>query len=184
MIRFAKPSDAAQILDIYAPIVRHTAITFEYDIPEVEEFEERIRKTSEFYPYLVWEEHREILGYTYATRFRSRKAYDWVCESAIYVSENARGKGIGQKLYSKLFDCLRAQGLTSVIAVVRPHAQTVDFHEALGFQKVGVIPYGGYKHNEWHDAGFWQLVLFDPVPAKPAPVKPFPTIADLISLNA
>ncbi len=184
MIRLAKPSDAAQILDIYAPIIRHTAITFEYEIPEVEEFEQRIRNTSQFYPYLVWEEQREILGYCYATRFRTRTAYDWICESAIYVAESARGKGIGQKLYQKLFECLRAQGIVSVIGVVRPYAQTVDFHEAMGFQRVGVIPYGGYKHDEWHDAGFWQLVLFDPVPPRPDTVKPFPTVAHLISLDA
>lgn len=184
MIRLAKPSDAAQILEIYAPIIQHTAITFEYEIPEVEQFAQRISKTSEFYPYLVWEEQRKIWGYCYATRFRARTAYDWICESAIYVAESARGQGIGQKLYQKLFECLRTQGIVSVVGVVRPYAQSVNFHEAMGFRKVGVIPYGGYKHDEWHDAGFWQLVLFDPVPSHPAPVRAFPEVAHLISFDA
>ncbi|MCB1059928.1 MAG: N-acetyltransferase [Calditrichaeota bacterium] len=183
MIRLARSSDAAQILNIYAPLIRNTAITFEYEIPDVGDFEKRIEKTSKFYPYLVWEEHKNILGYTYATRFRERKAYDWICESAIYISEQARGKGIGQKLYLKLFECLRAQGIVSVIAIVRPHAKTVDFHEALGFRKAGVIPFGGYKLGEWHEAGFWQLVLCDPVPLSPAPVVPFPQVSHLISFD-
>jgi L-amino acid N-acyltransferase YncA len=183
MIRLATPADAAQILDIYAPFVHGTAVTFEYEIPDVGDFEKRIQKTSKFYPYLVWEEHRNVLGYTYATRFRERKAYDWVCESAIYVSEQARGKGVGQKLYKKLFECLRTQGVISVIAVVRPDGQTVAFHEALGFRKAGIIQHGGYKHDAWHDAGFWQLVLHDPVPPFPAPVVPFPEVAHLVSFN-
>lgn len=178
MIRLARPSDAGRILAIYAPLIQHTAITFEYEIPEVPEFEARIKKISNFYPYLVWEERREILGYCYATRFRERAAYDWVCESAIYIAELARGKGIGQMLYEKLFECLRAMNVISVIAVVRPDGRSVPFHEALGFHKAGVIPFGGYKLGEWHEAGFWHLVLVDPVPATPQPVIPFPKIAD------
>ena len=37
-IRMATPDDAEQLLAIYAPYVEHTAITFEYDVPSVEEF--------------------------------------------------------------------------------------------------------------------------------------------------
>ncbi|MBK6766591.1 MAG: N-acetyltransferase [bacterium] len=178
MIRRATPADAGQILRIYAPFIQYSAITFEYEIPELADFEQRIRKISSFYPYLVWEERREILGYCYATRFRERTAYDWVCESAIYVSEDARGKGVGQQLYEKLFVCLRAMNIVSVIAVVRPDGQSVPFHEALGFRKAGVIPYAGYKQGAWHEAGFWQFVLIDPVPSQPRHVKPFPEMAD------
>ncbi len=183
MIRFAKQTDAAQILDIYSPIVQHTAVSFEYEIPEVDEFEDRIERISKFYPYLVWEVQREILAFCYATRFRSRAAYDWIAESAIYVSEKVRGQGIGQKLYAKLFECLRAQGVVSVVGVVRPNEASVQFHEALGFKKVGIIPFGGYKLDRWHEAGIWQLILQDPVPTRPRPVQPFPQVSRLIALN-
>ncbi len=44
-IRNACKEDAKQLLAIYAPYVEKTAITFEYQVPSLEEFEERIEKT-------------------------------------------------------------------------------------------------------------------------------------------
>lgn len=54
-IRLATPADATELVAIYKPYVENTAITFEYDVPSVEEFEGRIRKTLLRYPYLVIE---------------------------------------------------------------------------------------------------------------------------------
>ena len=51
--RYAVPEDAKRLLEIYAPYVENTAITFEYDVPTLEEFIERIRHTLEKYPYIV-----------------------------------------------------------------------------------------------------------------------------------
>ena len=75
-IRFARPSDAATLLDIYAPFVENTAITFEYEVPTIEDFATRIEKTLEKYPYLVAEEDGLILGYAYASTYYARAAYD------------------------------------------------------------------------------------------------------------
>ena len=44
--------DAEELLDIYAPYVKDTAITFEYDVPSVEEFRQRIVNISDRYPYI------------------------------------------------------------------------------------------------------------------------------------
>ena len=63
-IRSARPSDAAQILDIYGWYVKNTAISFEYEIPSLGEFTARIEKTLLRFPYLVIEENGKILGYT------------------------------------------------------------------------------------------------------------------------
>ena len=68
-VRLATLEDAAELLAIYAPYVEQTAITFEYVVPTVEEFEARIRNTLKKYPYLVAEQHGEILGYAYAGEF-------------------------------------------------------------------------------------------------------------------
>ena len=51
-IEKATPQDAAALLEIYAPYVEHTAITFEYAVPSLEEFRERIETVSARYPYL------------------------------------------------------------------------------------------------------------------------------------
>lgn len=65
-IRPATEADAAEILNIYAPYITDTAITFEYDVPTLEEFTGRIRHTLEKYPYLVAVRDSEIIGYAYA----------------------------------------------------------------------------------------------------------------------
>lgn len=51
-IRPVKLSDAKAIQSIYAPYVEKTAITFEYEVPSVQEFENRINKTLEII--LIW----------------------------------------------------------------------------------------------------------------------------------
>ena len=88
-IRPAKLSDAPAIQAIYAPYVEKTAITFEYEVPSVQEFENRINKTLETYPYLVAEEDGQVLGYAYASTYYARTAYDWTTELSIYLHEDA-----------------------------------------------------------------------------------------------
>lgn len=184
MIRLATLSDAAACLRIYAPIVEQTAISFETVVPTISDFAARMEKIMLNYPFLVWEEDGEVLGYVYATRFRDRAAYDWICESAIYLDECARGKGIGKKLYLKLFECLSAMNMISVVGGIRSGSPSAEFHQHLGFKAIGAFPYAGFKFGEWHDVEFWQLVLVDEIPSSPAPVTAFPTIAERIHLNA
>ena len=80
-IRTATVSDAQALLNIYAPYVEHTAITFEYDVPSVEEFASRIKHTLQKYPYLIAERNGKLLGYAYAGPFHERPAYDWAVET-------------------------------------------------------------------------------------------------------
>ena len=66
MLRFATPQDAPGLLEIYAPYVTGTIVSFEYDVPTLEEFARRIQDTTARFPYLVWEEDGALLGYAYA----------------------------------------------------------------------------------------------------------------------
>ena len=68
-IRSATVEDAEALLSIYAPYVRETAITFEYDVPSIAEFRERIAGVLKRYPYLVAIADNAILGYAYAGAF-------------------------------------------------------------------------------------------------------------------
>ena len=97
-IRVASEDDAEEILAIYAPYVIKTAITFEYEVPTLEEFRGRIRHTLQKYPYLVAEQNGKILGYAYVGPFHDRAAYEWAVETSIYVEENLRRCGVGGKL--------------------------------------------------------------------------------------
>lgn len=102
IIRPVLPSDAKELLAIYAPYVTDTTITFEYDIPSISEFTNRIKNISKSFPYLVAEENGKILGYAYASTYYARASYDWTCELSIYLDKDVRSKKIGSQLYDTL----------------------------------------------------------------------------------
>ena len=119
-IRLASLDDAKALLDIYRYYVEETAITFEYDVPTLEEFTGRMRSIMAFYPYLVAEEDGKILGYDYASKFHPRAAYAWSAEVTVYLDKAARGKGVGRQIYGKLDNLLTFH----IIDVLHPyHAQ-------------------------------------------------------------
>ncbi len=101
-IRTAKISDAPDILDIYSYYVLNTAVTYEYTVPTITDFQNRMSDVLDFYPYLVAEENNSIFGYAYASRYHPREAYDWIVEMTIYIRYGLRSSGIGTKLYTLL----------------------------------------------------------------------------------
>lgn len=177
MIRLADPADAHAVHAIYAPIVRDTPISFEWQVPTVDEIGRRMQKVLADRPWLVFETGGEVLGYTYATTFRERLAYRWGTEVSIYVSESARGLGLGRRLYNALFDVLRLQGYcTAVAGATVPNDASERLHESLGFQLIGRYPAAGFKLGRWHDVAFWYLRL-RPLPEQPGELIPIHEIA-------
>lgn len=158
-IEKANVNDAQKLLDIYAPYVLNTAITFEYDVPSLDEFKSRIENTLEKYPYLVARQNGEIIGYAYASAFKSRPAYDWSVETSIYVDQTKKHIGIGKKLYSVLENILKQQGILNVNACIT-YAEvedeyltrnSVDFHAHMGYSYVGKFHQSGYKFGRWYN---------------------------------
>ena len=129
-IRPANLADAQAIQAIYAPYVEKTAITFEYEVPSVQEFEKRISNTIERYPYLVAEEDGQVLGYAYASTYYARTAYDWTTELSIYLNEDARGRGLGSQLYGALEEELEKRGFLRFLACIAvPNEASIAMHE-------------------------------------------------------
>lgn len=156
--------DAGELLNIYAPYVEETAITFEYDVPTTEEFERRISEIAKKYPYLKAVESGEIVGYAYANAFKNRKAYDWSVETTIYVKKDCKRLGIGKALYERLEAALKEMGIYNMNACIASPAQNVKngedkhlnddsfhFHCAMGFSIVGRFHNSGYKLERWYD---------------------------------
>lgn len=158
-IREATPKDAAALVEIYAPYVRKTAVTFEYDVPSVAAFSGRIERVLEKFPYLVAENDVEIVGYAYAGAFHPRAAYQWCAEMSVYVKQNARRMGVGRMLYDAMEAILRMQRLTNVEACIAvpsaPDAHltmdSVRFHEKMGYRMVGTFHQCGYKFDTWYN---------------------------------
>ncbi|MEX2617078.1 MAG: arsinothricin resistance N-acetyltransferase ArsN1 family B [Alphaproteobacteria bacterium] len=174
-IRVAEPRDAEAIAAIYAPIVRDTAISFETEPPGAAEMAARIEATLATHPWLVAEDAGRVLGYAYGSQHRVRAAYRWSCDVTVYVDASARRRGLGRRLYGRLFTILAAQGLqTAYAGITLPNAGSVGLHESCGFTRVGVFKGVGYKSGAWRDVGWWGLKLQAP---GADPVEPIPFAA-------
>jgi len=161
-IRSALSSDASSILDIYAPYIANTAVSFETEVPSVEDFTQRIMGNQESCPWLVYESGGLIAGYAYASKHRDRAAYQWSLESSVYVNEGFRQQGIATKLYQTLFQILKYQGCRNLYAgITLPNEKSVNFHQKMGFSKIADYKNIGYKFNRWHTVGWYELQLND-----------------------
>lgn len=160
-IRTATPDDAAAVAAIYAPIVQHTAISFETEPPDAAEMRSRIKKTLALLPWLVAEDEAgHVCGYAYASKHRERAAYQWSVDTTVYVREDQRGRGVGRALYGQLLPLLASLGYCQAFAgIALPNAGSVALHEAVGFVALGVYRDVGFKQGQWRDVGWWQKTL-------------------------
>ncbi len=175
-IRIVTPEDAPALVEIYAPYVENTAITFEYLVPTVEEFAERIRNTLKRYPYLAAEENGQLLGYTYASAFKGRAAYDWSVETSLYVRRDKRQMGLGTALYNALEAILQKQNVCNLCACITyPNPASIAFHQHIGYQMTAHFHRSGYKLGAWHDMVWMERELCPHLVPPPAFV-PFPCL--------
>jgi phosphinothricin acetyltransferase len=171
-IRLVQETDAPELLNIYEPYIRETTITFEYDVPSITEFTERIRKISSEYPYIVYLVDEKIVGYAYAHRHMERAAYQWNAELSVYVSQSYLRHGVGKLLYSALIELLKMQNLRNVYGCVTfPNANSEKLHESFGFQRVGVYHNTGFKCGEWQDVVWFEKTIGN-CGAEPQPFIP------------
>ncbi len=160
-------ADAEELLSIYAPYVRDTAISFEYAVPSLDEFQKRIESISSCLPFIKAVQGGEILGYAYAGKFKERKAYDWSVEVTVYVRRDVRRKGVGSLLYGALEKSLRQMGILNMNACIAvpkgedPHLtnDSYHFHSRMGFDLVGTFHNSGYKFDTWYDMIWMEKII-------------------------
>lgn len=191
LLRTAEPGDAVQLLDIYRPYVEKTAISFECEVPGLEEFRGRIIQTLKNHPYLTAERDGELLGYAYTGSFVGRAAYGWAAEVTIYLRENQRKTGLGRRLYEAVEAVSRARNIFNLNACIGvpereddPHLtrNSLEFHAHMGYRLVGEFRRCGYKFGTWYNMA-WMEKLLGEHPASPAPVIPFSNLAPELVRN-
>ena len=159
-IRPVTLEDAPELVRIYAPYVEKTAITFEYQVPTIEEFEGRIEKTLQRFPYLVAEVDGQVLAYAYASTYYDRSAYDWAVEVSVYVDQDYHGQGLGTRLYETLESELEARGylrFLACIALPNPASIAPVSYTHLYLEIEGVLE--GYEVIDPHSySGFDEMV--------------------------
>ncbi|MBQ7340670.1 MAG: N-acetyltransferase [Oscillospiraceae bacterium] len=150
-IRLAQTKDLPQMLAIYGPYVENTAYSFEYTVPTLPEFTARFESYTKQFPWLVWEEDGQVLGYAYGSAPFERAAFGWCAEASVYLHPNAHRKGIGTKLYKALEALLKQQGYRKLYALVTSENRiSLAFHEALGYRQIATFPDCGYKFGRLH----------------------------------
>lgn len=160
LLRLARERDAAALRAIYAPFCAAAVTSFETKPPTVEQMQERIRKITAQYPWLVCVRGEEVCGYAYACAHRERAAYRWSVDVAVYIGPAHQRTGMGRALYTALFRILARQGYFKAYAgITLPNLASVGLHEAMGFTPVGIYRGVGYKLGAWRDVGWWQLDL-------------------------
>lgn len=166
-IRDARLDDAQRLVEIYAPYITETAVSFEYEVPTVDEFKSRIKKIREKYPYLVCEKNGIIVGYVYASAYSKREAYDWTAVTSIYVDKNCRRMGVGSLLYSQLEKRLKKIGIENLLAGVA-YCEREDnylskdsylFHTKEGYVMAGHLKDVGKKFDRYYDLLWLQKKL-------------------------
>lgn len=179
-IRTARISDAEKLLEVYAPYVEKTAITYEYTVPSIEEFAGRIEKTLKNYPYIVAQRGDEILGYAYAGAFIGRAASDWSQEVSIYLKDSAKGMGLGRILYTTLEKIAKLQNVHNLNAAIAYPEQedeylnlnSVRFHSHMGYKIVAKFNKCGYKFGRWYSLVWMEKIIMEHEQV-PLPLVPF-----------
>ncbi len=158
MIRAVRISDAEDISGIYNYYIENTVITFEEKRVSVDEMVRRIKEYTASYPWLVFEEDGRILGYCYASQWKTRSAYRFSAETTVYVQEQQQSKGIGTALYMHLLSEVKKYGIHTLVAgITLPNEKSQKLHEKIGFLKVAHFSEIGKKFDTWLDVGYWQL---------------------------
>ena len=180
-LRAATPADSAAIAAIYAPYVTDSIVSFEAEAPSPAEIAARMEVAGALYPWIVaLDGGGAMLGYTYASPFRSRAAYRYAVETTIYLAAGAQGRGTGERLYRSLLETLVAQGFAQAIgAITLPNPASIRLHRKLGFEEAGVYREVGWKMGAWHSVSLWQRPL---APATVPPAEPMPVAAAGIRL--
>ncbi|MFA9379371.1 MAG: N-acetyltransferase family protein [Lachnotalea sp.] len=161
-IRLVQETDIEEILRIYEPYIRDTAITFECETPSFDEFRNRIKEISADYPYIVCLSNERIVGYAYAHRQMERAAYQWNAELSVYVDQAHLRCGMGKALYSTLIEILELQNIRNIYGgVTSPNENSEKLHEYFGFKKLGVYHNTGYKSETWHDVMWFEKTIGD-----------------------
>jgi phosphinothricin acetyltransferase len=101
-----------------------------------------------------------VLGWVAVSATSSRPVYRGVVENALYVTERARGRGVGRALLERLIEAADAGDVWTIVAGIFPeNTGSLALHESLGFRRVGVRERIGLMPNG-PLAGTWRDVVW------------------------
>ena len=159
-VRQAGPQDAVGCLTIYRPYVENTAVSWELEVPTVDDMAERITAACEMHAWLVLESSARTIGFAYGHALNRLPSHQWSVETGLYVADDHHRCGGGRKLYTQLLNRLGERGYRRAFAgITQPNEASNGFHRSMGFADVGLYRRVEWKHDRWHDVAWMQLDL-------------------------
>jgi L-amino acid N-acyltransferase YncA len=157
-IEAATPAHADAIAAIYDEAARTTPATFDLEGHPPAYWIEAIE--ADTYPIFVAVDH-EVLGFARAGLHKVKPAYGTTCETSVYVTQPARGRGAGRALYDALLAALDAAPglLLAVAGITEPNPVSVALHTACGFTPVGTFHNVGEKLGRTWDVTWYERPL-------------------------
>ncbi len=162
LVRESGERDLPAIAAIYAHHVTSGLASFEETAPTVGELHTRRAAVLDSHlPYLVAELDGEVVGYAYASGYRSRAAYRYTIEDSVYVADGMRGRGVGGTLLAALLERCAAGPWRQMLAVIgdRGNTASIALHRRYGFERVGTFTAVGFKLGRWVDTVLMQRAL-------------------------
>lgn len=166
-LRYAELEDSERLREIYSYYVENTSITSECTLPSEDAFRKRVEKISSRYPYIVAERDGHIVGYIYASPLVDREAINHSIQISVYVRNGMKKSGVGKRMYRAIESVLERMGVTNMYArVAVPKVEnehltknSLQFHEYMGFTKVGLLENAGYKFHQWFDMAIMEKFI-------------------------
>jgi phosphinothricin acetyltransferase len=162
LVRDACDGDMSAVTSIYARHVLTGLASFEEVPPSLEEMQSRRANVLQLgLPYLVAELEGCIVGYSYATSYRTRPAYRYTVEDSVYVEDGRNGRGIGTALLCELIARCERGPWRQMLAVIGDsgNAGSIALHRRMGFTPAGNLVSVGFKLGRWVDSVFMQRAL-------------------------
>ncbi|VAW19137.1 hypothetical protein MNBD_ALPHA12-741 [hydrothermal vent metagenome] len=161
ILRPFKKTDIAPITAIYAHYVKTSAVTFDIEVPDVDQMAKKFAALEKAgHPLIIAQYQEDVAGFAYASSYRPRRAYRFTCEDAIYLDPKMLGRGIGSLLLGELVEKSRRFGFNQMIAIITDGTDnSIGLHKKHGFEILGRFPELGYKFNRWHDTVHMQKKL-------------------------
>jgi L-amino acid N-acyltransferase YncA len=159
-IRPATAADLAGAAAIYDEQVRNGISTFDLESPPVAYWEHHLDSTEPGDDFLVADRDGEVVGFAYSSSYRPRPGYRLTRETSVYLAEQARGEGLGRRLYDDLLARVAADGIHVALALIAlPNPPSIALHEACGFDHLGTMREVGRKFDRWLDTAWYQRIL-------------------------
>ena len=171
LIRSSKAADMPAIAEIYGYHVHNGLASFELLAPSIDEMTQRRADViSRNFPYLVAELDGRVVGFAYASLYRSRPAYRHTLENSVYVHRDFVGRGMGRALLDAVVEGCVKTGARQLIAVIGDSANkaSIKLHAACGFKRTGTHKAVGFKFGRWVDSVMMQRALGDGAGTLPA----------------